>query len=246
MIFTYHATIRRLARIVLPLFYRGNTVTCPCCDQSFRKFIPRYEVDNLCPGCLSLQRHRLLLLYLLGETRITSKDLKVLHFAPEEGLKLKLAAIAGPGYVSIDAHPLSIAEVIGDITAIPFDGDTFDLIICSHVLEHVVDDRGAMRQLARVLRPGGHALLLQPIHDELPKTIEDPTITSPRERLRAFGQLDHVRIYGRDFVPRLEEVGFTVTMLDYLSRVDPDLIARYRLGHEVIYVAEKPVRVAAS
>jgi SAM-dependent methyltransferase len=240
LIFTYDALLRRVATLVLPLLYRGNALTCPCCERSFRKFIRRYQEDTLCPGCLSLRRHRLLLLYLLAETRITSRGLAVLHLAPEEGLQARLSAIAGPSYVSMDAHSASIAMVTGDITAIPFDAESFDLVICSHVLEHVMDDRKAMRELFRVLRPGGKALLLQPVHDELPMTIEDPTVTSPRERLQVFGQRDHVRIYGRDFVPRLEEAGFAVTTVDYVTQLDPDVIARYSLGHELIYVAGKP------
>jgi hypothetical protein len=124
LIFTYNALLRRVATLVLPLLYRGNALTCPCCERSFRKFIRRYQEDTLCPGCLSLRRHRLLLLYLLAETRITSRGLAVLHLAPEEGLQARLSAIAGPGYVSMDAHSASIAMVTGDITAIPFDPES--------------------------------------------------------------------------------------------------------------------------
>jgi SAM-dependent methyltransferase len=173
-----------MARVVLPLIYRGEVVQCPCCGRSSREFIRR------CAHYLSLQRHRLVLLCLLAETRIESRTLK-LHFAPEEGLQETLRQIAGPGYIIR-------TRISHRSRSIPFDADSFDLIICNHVLEHVVEDRLAMRELYRVLRPGRRALLLQPVHDELPQTIEDPTITSPKERLRAFGQRDHVRmIYGR-------------------------------------------------
>jgi SAM-dependent methyltransferase len=136
-----------------------------------------------------------------------------------------------------------MATHTADVVALPFEDGTFDLVVCSHVLEHVVDDRAAMAELLRVLRPEGRALLLQPVHDELPRTIEDPTITEPAERLRAFGQRDHVRIYGRDFVPRLQETGFDVGVVDYVDSVDPETVRRCGLGPELIYVGTKALAV---
>ena len=187
-----------------------------------------------------MRRHRLLLLYLLERTTVSGQRLDVLHLAPEEGLARKLASICGPRYVSVDADPSSIATVTADITRLPFERDTFDLALCSHVLEHVVDDHAAIGELFRVLRPGGRALVLNPVHDELPATYEDSTITEPEDRLRAFGQSDHVRIYGPDFVSRLEAAGFEVETLDYVRHLPAETVARSRLGTELIYVATRP------
>ena len=240
MLFTYSPKIRRLARRVLPLFYLGHNVECPCCERQFRRFIPRHGVDSLCPGCLALQRHRLLVLYLVRETCVPSGTLAVLHIAPEEGLQEKLTQIAGPDYVTLDASPSATVAVRGDVTALPFSPASFDLIICSHVLEHVPDDARALSELIRVLRPGGSAVLLQPVHDELEATVEDPAITSPAERRRAFGQSDHARIYGRDFPERVRAAGFEVSKLDYLAALDRQTIVMHGLGREFIYVATKP------
>jgi SAM-dependent methyltransferase len=248
VLFTYNPKMRRVARRVLPWFYTGQSVECPCCEHLFRRFIQRYGVDSLCPGCLALQRHRLLVLYLLRETAVASGVLDVLHVAPEEGLQDKLRQIAGPGYVTLDASPTAIVSVHADVTALPFSPRSFDLVICSHVLEHVPDDARALGEFLRVLRPGGSALLLQPIHDELPATVEDPAITSPRERLRAFGATDHVRLYGRDFTDRVRSAGFDVSKVDYLAALDQQTIMKHGLGREceAVYVATKPLSVVSA
>lgn len=239
MLFTYSPLARKLAQWTLPALYRGNGLECPCCDRRFRAFIPRHGVDSMCPGCLGLQRHRLLILYVMRELALSR--LSVLHVAPEEGVQQKLKRLIPRGYVTMDASSTSIAETTGTITAIPFQPDSFDVVICSHVLEHVVEDTVALREFWRVLRPGGRALLMQPVHDELAQTVEDARITSPRDRLRAFGQHDHVRIYGRDFISRVIDAGFSVDPLDYLPKAGSDAVTRYGLGPETIYIATKPV-----
>jgi SAM-dependent methyltransferase len=127
-----------------------------------------------------------------------------------------------------------------DITDIPLDDGSFDMIVCSHVLEHVPDDRKAMRELFRVLRPGGWAVLQSPLDPARPHTYEDWSITAPQERQRAFGQHDHVRIYGRDYGDRLEEAGFRVERVNHLARLGPAAAVRYGLpAQEDIYVCHK-------
>jgi SAM-dependent methyltransferase len=226
----------------LPVLYAGGSVECPCCDRRFRRFIPRHGVDSICPGCLGLQRHRLLALYLLRESDIGSEKLSVLHIAPEEGLQEKLARVAGRRYVTLDSSDSARVSVQGDVTAMPLPPDSFDLVICSHVLEHVPDDASAIREFFRVLRPGGSALLPHPVHEDMPATFEDPAIVAPRDRLHAFGATDHVRVYGRDFSDRVRAAGFEVSRVDYLATLDQKTVTRNGLGSEgrFLYVATKP------
>jgi SAM-dependent methyltransferase len=243
VLFTYNPKVRWLARRVLPLLTIGHDVECPCCDRQFSRFISRHGVDSLCPGCLALQRHRLLVLYLLRETAVATGALAVLHIAPEEGVQAKLVQFAGADYVTLDASPSPIVSVVGDVTALPFSPDSFDLVVCSHVLEHVVDDATALREFFRVLRPGGSAVLPHPVHDDRATTFEDSTITSPRERLLAFGATDHVRVYGRDFADRVHGAGFDVARVDYLATLDRDMVRKNGLGAEgkVLYIGTKPL-----
>ncbi len=245
ILFTYNPRLRLLARRVLPVLYSGGAVVCPCCDRSFRKFIPRHGVDSLCPGCLALQRHRLLILYLLRETDLATGNLDILHMAPEDGLQERFLEIAGPGYVTVDASPTTNVSVHADITALPFPDDSFDLVICSHVLEHVQDDTGALRELFRVLRPGGTAVLPHPVHEDIPMTVEDPAIVAPRDRLEMFGATDHVRVYGADFRDRVKEAGFDVSRIDYQDELDSETVRKHGLGSEgrILYVATKPSSV---
>ena len=221
----YNTHMRRIAGTVLPLLYAGDSVTCPCCDGRFRRFVRRYRDDALCPRCLSLKRHRLLWLYLRDRGGITSADVSLLHFAPEESLMRRLRGLTRLRYVTADIDPSSIAETQADITDIPFDEASFDVVICSHVLEHVPDDRKALREIHRVLRPGGTAYMMQPVSSAR-HTDEDVLVTSEAERRRRFGRKDHVRIYGQDFSQRVRDAGF---------QVDVEV-----LGTDPIYVCRKP------
>ncbi|MBT8269766.1 MAG: methyltransferase domain-containing protein, partial [Bacteroidia bacterium] len=123
-----------------------------------------------------------------------------------------------------------IADIKADICDLPFDDDSYDFIICNHVLEHIPDDRKAMSELLRILKPGGRAILQIPQDMEREETYEDPSITDPKEREKHFGQYDHVRVYGRDYFDRLRSVGFKVEEVDYTSALSDEEIDRYRLA----------------
>jgi SAM-dependent methyltransferase len=181
-----------------------------------------------CPNCGARDRQRYLWLYLERRTNLLVDDLRVLHFAPERIFEEWLRSQPNLDYVSTDLERAR-AMVKADITNLPFADDSFDVILCSHVLEHVVDDRKAMRELYRVLRPGGWALVLVPIDFSRGETFEDPTIVAPSDRERLFGQADHVRIYGRDFTGRLEEAGFTVRVEDYTRELGESELRAYGL-----------------
>jgi SAM-dependent methyltransferase len=225
--------------MILPLLFRGTAVHCPCCDHTFRRFIRRYRWDALCPGCLSLSRHRLLWLYLRSQTDLLDRSRALLHLAPEEALVTQLTA-APLRYVRADLHPTSADVMTADITDMPFDDEEFEAVLCNHVLEHVVDDRKAMAELHRVLKPGGRLYMLQPVRLKSGETYEDPSVTAPSERYRLFGQRDHVRIYGRDLIARLEGVGFDVTLEHPVRRLPPGCVELYGLLDETIFVCRKP------
>jgi SAM-dependent methyltransferase len=238
----YSPRIRRLSRRVLPLVYRGAAVCCPCCGGTFRKFIARYGDDALCPGCLSLQRHRALSLFLPDRLSELDGEIALLHFAPEEGLAEKLRSLPRVRYLSADLDPRSPALMHFDITAIPFDDASFDAVVCNHVLEHVENDRQAMRELCRVLKPGSYMYSIHPVHRRLAATVEDPSVTDPKERRRLFGQFDHVRRYGRDFADRLTDAGFEVNVENYGVGIEPERLAYFGLAEEEpIFVCRRPV-----
>lgn len=213
--------IRRAVRPVLdrlrsgrPRLARGSSLpACPVCEGDRAPFLtygspPRKNAR--CPSCGSLERHRLLWLFLKRETNFFDGERKrVLHVAPEAVFEPRFATVPGIDYHTADLHDPRAMEQM-DVTDIRHPPGTFDVIFCSHVLEHVEDDRQAMREFHRVLAEHGWAILLVPITAE--ETFEDPSVTDPSERVRLFGQSDHVRRYGPDYVERLREAGFTVTI----------------------------------
>jgi SAM-dependent methyltransferase len=222
--------------------YRGSRVECPCCGSRFSRFMPglSHRDTRVCPRCGAQERHRALWLYMRERTDLFAHpQLSILHWAPEYALQRSLSALPGAAYVSADIEGDEAMQHM-DMTDVPFKDEHFDLIVCVHVLEHVPDDRKAMREMARVLKPGGVAMLLVPIVLEQP-TLEDPAISTPAQRKAAYWQEDHVRLYGGDFKDRLEEEGFDVTVDGWVRTLDQPTLERHGLFPlEDVYVATKP------
>jgi SAM-dependent methyltransferase len=232
---------QKLYRWFCALPYIGNRVYCPCCDNHFHRFIPYGFTqrgpdgptrNSRCPGCGYIDRHRLLWLYIQSHTNIFSDRLKILHFAPEAIIQKKLRSCSNLDYTSADLNS-PLAMITLDITNIPYAQSSFDVILCSHVLEHIPDDVTAISELYRILKPDGWALILVPFNAERAETFEDASIVDPKERSRLFGQYDHVRVYGRDFVARLQHAGFTVHQEFYVRELGPALAQRCGLHTEL-------------
>lgn len=201
------APLRRLRAVP----YYGKGRFCPVCEKSSRRFRPFGLVpreDAQCFHCGALERHRLLWLYVSRRTNLfDGKPKKMLHVAPELCFESILQQRLGDNYITADLFsPRAMVKM--DITNIDYPDQSFDVIYCSHVLEHVQDDRKAMREFYRTLKSNGWAILLVPIAAE--ETFEDPSIIETEERLRVFGKEDHVRNYGPDYANRLRDAGFSV------------------------------------
>jgi SAM-dependent methyltransferase len=224
--------ISYLVRPFVAFFLRGNTYTDPIDGKSYRRFLPygyaKVRENVLAPGTLSLERHRLFWLYLKNETTFFSAPLRVLHFAPEQAFVQKFKKQKNLTYTTTDLNS-PIADVKADICDLPFKDNSFDFIICNHVLEHIPDDTKAMQELYRVLAPSGTAIVQVPYDAKRAITYEDDTITDQSERTRIFGQYDHLRVYGMDYFKKLSSIGFDVNALDYTSSISSDDIERYRL-----------------
>lgn len=243
--------LQRVAEWIVPvvgLLYLGKGKQCPLCGCQRRKFLPYGYVTSrenaLCPNCLSLERHRLLWLWLVRESDIGRGAMalpKMLHIAPEVALMRKfkkMYASTPDRYVTADLES-PLADMHFDVQQIPLEAESFDAIICNHIMEHVEDDGKALRELYRILRRGGWGVILSPVELEREKTFEDDTITDPAERTRIFGQYDHRRIYGRDYAARLREAGFEVYDIDYkneLSKAEQEL---YALPADHLYIVCK-------
>jgi SAM-dependent methyltransferase len=238
--------------------YFGFRYKCPFCRRRFRKFLPcghkhhvlkdtnvvgaGHRLNCRCPRCRSRDKERLLYLYLVNETDVFDEHVRLLHVAPERNLNKELSKHRNIDYLTANLNPWA-GMVKMDITDIQYDDGSFDAIICCHVLEHVSDDRKAMSELHRTLRPGGWAILQVPISLSLNNTVEDATITTPEGREKAFGQADHVRLYGKDYKDRLEQAGFSVTEFKWTksNKYYGGSANRYGLNEdEVIYCAFKP------
>lgn len=229
---------------IVAVFYRGNQVECPVCDAQFRKFLPYGRVGRpnaLCPNCLSLERHRLLWIYLHRKTDFFTRPMKMLHIAPEHCYISRFEAIDTLDYITADIES-PLAKVKMDIHQIPFEENEFDVIFCNHVLEHVRDDKLAMKEMLRVLKPSGWAILQVPFFPPLSeKTEEDGSITDPKMREQLYGQDDHVRKYGLDYADRIREMGFEVVEENFVRDLTGSEVDRYALSSgEIIYRATKP------
>ncbi len=254
-----------VARPILEILLKGSRFTDPIDGKSFRFFLPygygKQRNNVLSPSTLSLERHRLLWLYLNDETDFfepklstdssvdkakikirnteTSSALKVLHFAPEQAFYKRFRNQKNLNYTTTDLFS-PLADVKADICNLPFDDNSFDVILCNHVLEHIPDDTKAMQELFRVLKPGGMGIFQIPQDLSRTSTFSDDSITDKKERASLFGQYDHVRVYGRDYFDKLRSIGFTVIEEDYTAKIPPELVEKYCLAKgEIIPVCFK-------
>lgn len=210
--------LQRMAGWMVPLMgilYVGRGRRCPICGSQYRKFMPYGYVtsreDALCPRCLALERHRMIWLWITGSTTLLQEHPRLLHVAPEVSLMRHFRRLYGASgnYITADLES-PLADMHFDIQHIPLEDSSVDVVICNHLLEHVADDRLAMREIYRVLRPGGWGIMLVPEDRSRATTFEDDSITDPKRRTELFGQYDHRRVYGRDYDKRLEDAGFCV------------------------------------
>lgn len=232
------------------MLFPKSVLVCPICQHAALKFKdfgrPRRK-NAQCPRCGSLERQRAIYLWLVEYWQTNSRAGIMLHVAPEKCLQNIFRKSFMRSYVALDLRSPR-ATVIGDLTRTPFRDMSFKLVLCSHVLEHIPDDLSAMMEIRRVTQGGGVALIVVPIRWENEKTDEDPTVTGEEERLKRFGQEDHVRYYGRDIVARLESCGFEVSRLDLVSTLDGPTILRNALSpSEIAFLCKpKPLDVARS
>jgi len=238
----------KLKKILTHIRYKGNTYACPICEYHAKSFLPAglyvKRANEKCPSCGSLTRHRHVWLF-LNEYLKGKQDVKILHFSPEKPIAVRLKKRVGVDYKTSQYDRSVLADLYLDIQAIDLPDNQFDIIICSHVLEHIPDDQKAMREIYRILKPGGIAIVLVPLWpSEKHATYENYAITDERDRIMHFGQYDHLRIYGLDVVDRLEKAGFNVEIIDMEKRIDEQSSKRYRLHNmldirELIFLSSK-------
>lgn len=232
-----------IARPILAFFLKGSTFTDPIDGKSFKTFLPygygKQRSNVLSPSTLSLERHRLLWLYLKNETDFFTANKKVLHFAPEQCFLKRFKTLKNLDYTTTDLES-PLANVKADICHLPFEDNSYDIIFCNHVLEHIPDDTKAMQELYRVLKPNGMAILQIPQDLSRATTFEDDSITDKKERAKIFGQYDHVRVYGLDYFDKLRSIGFVVEEVDYTAKLSAEAIKKYCLAQgEIIPVVYK-------
>ena len=261
--------IRRAIKRIIPrsaitavrsMIYYGNEHVCPVCGSSLRMLqdagygYPVLEElrvvggmrkkSDICPVCHSADRTRLVYLYVSHHSDLLNAPVSLLHFAPEDGLLKHFLACRNLDYVPSDINAERYRHVPGlrsfDLQNIGEPDGRFDWIICNHVIEHVPDDRRAMAELFRVLKSGGRAILQVPISLVLSKTREDPTAATDEDRIRLFGQFDHLRLYAADYYDRLRDAGFRIELWDAFAS-DPERAAQWNLNPlEKLCVARKP------
>lgn len=233
---------------VLGLLYAGRGRKCPICGGEKRKFLPygygKVREDALCPKCLSLERHRLLWHYLMNNDseRERIKNLPtILHIAPEVCLMREFKRIylsAPQNYITADLES-PLADMHFDVQQIPMADSSVDIIICNHLLEHVESDHKALKEMYRIMRSGCMGVMLAPIDYTLETTFEDDTITDPKQRAEVFGQYDHRRIYGKDYLERLRAAGFEAFEIDYAAEFSDSDRTKFSFGSDKLYIVRK-------
>jgi SAM-dependent methyltransferase len=220
----------------------GNDVECPICNSTYSQFLPFNRPNALCYKCHSLERHRLVYLFLKNKVKFFDQTSKVLHFAPEKGLHDVIRTYPNINYQTADLMTTYIDAIgvmpdhVMSVTDIQFDDNTFDVVLCNHVFELVPDDLVGMKEIYRVLKPNGYAIIQGAVNNDNAKTIETKDLTDDETRLIA-GAHQHVRRYGRDYKDRLAAAGFTVEVNNFVKTLDQK---RYGLmPDEDVYVCWK-------
>lgn len=226
------------------LFFTGRKYQCPCCGWHIRAFADgnafiKERALSYCPRCNSKSRHRRIWLFLQHKTNLFTDQLRLLEISPKYSFSRRFTKKKNLRYLSADIYVRPHIALMMDVTNTSFTAESFDAVLCIHVLEEIIDDRQAMREIFRLLSPGGWAIISVPTRmDRL--TYEDPTITAPMDRKRVFGEPDHVRVYGSDLVERLEETGFNVHV-DMADEVPQHIRLKFGLkGDENIFYCVKP------
>jgi SAM-dependent methyltransferase len=224
--------------------HRGDAVRCPLCRNGFDRFKDDWNRPNaLCWRCGSHERHRAQWLLFERRPELLGDAGSLLHFSPEWCLRERLARLPGLRYVTTDLDATQDVDLRLDVTALDLPDDAFDVVLCSHVLEHVPDDGAAMRELRRVTTAGGFTLVMVPLALDRAATYEDPSITAPEDRERAFLQADHVRLYAPDIADRLRAAGFEVEIVDLHAVLGPEDAARHGLlASDLIFLC-RPVGI---
>ncbi len=230
--------VRAARRVWQSIAYRGKGVACPICDRQFSRYVA--GDTGLCPGCRCNNRSRLLWTYLREQRPdLLTGSKAILQFAPDPGMERLLRKHPGIRYLSGDLYEPGVMVRL-DLTHLDLPDECFDVVICIHVLAHISNDKKAMREILRVLRPGGLTLIMTPLDSNLEKTHEDPCIIDPGERDRVYGEWDFVRMYGRDFVERLERQGFAVEVVRPVESMDGSFRQKYGLWNEPLYLCRRP------
>jgi SAM-dependent methyltransferase len=236
--------LQRISPLIMKVFAqlnKGDNVECPVCQSHYSKFLPYGRIaraNALCPNCLALERHRLMWLYLQERTGFFTEKLKVLHIAPEHCFIDRFEVLPNLEYITGDIES-PLAKVKMDVHKIPFPDNTFDVVFCNHVLEHVEDDLKACAEFNRVLKPTGWGILQSPVY-KLEQTLEDNSITDPSERERLFGQRDHVRKFGLDYAERLTKSGLIIEENQFVKEIPEEKVKRFALApDEVLFVCKK-------
>jgi predicted SAM-dependent methyltransferase len=241
-------TIKKIIRQLFKLTHPGSKCVCVYCQKTYSKFMHEgvrkkvfkinlvagggYKKNVRCPHCLSTDRSRLLYLFFNLRTNVLKKETEVLHICPNPQVGRLLFGNKNIKYVCGALEPEHFKEfnaVRVDVTKIEFDDNRFDVVICNHVLEHVMDDLQALREIYRIVKPGGFSILQVPLALNMQKTVEDHTLTTCKQRKKAFGQSDHVRLYGLDYFDKLREVGFNVVRDNPFKNHWSDDLEKYRL-----------------
>ncbi|MCW3106790.1 MAG: methyltransferase protein [Segetibacter sp.] len=238
---------RTLKNRFLHFALKGNSVHCVCCNAKYVTFLPagiQKRANARCINCSSLERHRTLWMFLKQQGNIFNTPLRLLHVAPEKIFYDHFVSIPQLEYHPIDLMPDKYAygnkTMVMDVTAMTYPDNFFDAVICNHVLEHIRQDMKAMQELYRVLKPGGWAILNTPVDMDAETTVEDIDLYDPKKQLELFGQPDHVRIYGRDFLTRLAAAGFKPDVIDYVSKFSHNEQFKYGLKkQEIIFYCTK-------